>query len=249
MVKNNDVFERKSDTLYLVSGLNQSVFLAPTYKEKLENQRKTRFARSKKTKLINPEHEDIGEISELINVNSDYKEDDPGDPVQIYKNRKTGIVSSVYNSYVENIRCDQKISQMANWQVIEGTDTILGYVCHKAAISYTGRSYTAWFAPEIPINDGPWKFWGLPGLILKVTDEQDLFEWEGIGLKKSNAIIVMDKVEYDNASAFQFRNFIDKITNTVMVSFFNNNILYLSNRKRNYSKIPIELFEKNERTN
>lgn len=29
---------------------------------------------------------------------------------------------------------------------------------------------TAWYAPEIPINQGPEKYWGLPGLILEVSD-------------------------------------------------------------------------------
>ncbi len=29
---------------------------------------------------------------------------------------------------------------------------------------------TAWYTPEIPINQGPENYWGLPGLILEVTD-------------------------------------------------------------------------------
>jgi len=29
---------------------------------------------------------------------------------------------------------------------------------------------TAWYSPEIPINQGPENYWGLPGLILEVTD-------------------------------------------------------------------------------
>ena len=29
---------------------------------------------------------------------------------------------------------------------------------------------TAWYAPEIPINQGPENYWGLPGLILEVSD-------------------------------------------------------------------------------
>lgn len=31
-------------------------------------------------------------------------------------------------------------------------------------------SITAWYTPEIPINQGPENYWGLPGLILEVTD-------------------------------------------------------------------------------
>lgn len=29
---------------------------------------------------------------------------------------------------------------------------------------------TAWYAPEIPVNQGPENYWGLPGLILEVSD-------------------------------------------------------------------------------
>lgn len=105
-IKMEEGLQKKSDTLFLATGATQSVFVDPTYKEELEIQRKARIARSKKTKMVNPQHENLNDIAELINVNSDYKEDDPGHPVQIYKKRNTGVVSSVYNTYVENIRCD-----------------------------------------------------------------------------------------------------------------------------------------------
>lgn len=29
---------------------------------------------------------------------------------------------------------------------------------------------TAWYSPEIPINQGPESYWGLPGLILEIND-------------------------------------------------------------------------------
>lgn len=243
-IKTEDGLQIKSDTLFLAMGATQSVFVDPMYKEELEIQRKARIARSKKAKLVDFQQENFNDIAELININSDYKEDDPGDPVQIYKNRNTGVVSYVYNTYVENIRCDQKIEQMGDWQMAEETDSILGYACQKANVSYAGRDYTAWFAPAIPINDGPWKFWGLPGLILKVTDNQGLFEWVAIGIQNLDGDIVINKGDYDKANPIQFRDFIAKVTSKVMVSFYNNNVLYLTKRERTYTKVPIELFEK-----
>ena len=244
MIKREGILQKESDTLFLALGSTQSVFFDPIYKQELENQRQNRIARSKKAKLINPEYENLNDISELININSDYKEDHPGDPEQIYKNRTTGVISSVYNSYVDNIRCDQEIDEMSQWQMYEETDTILGYACLKAGVTYSGRDYTAWFAPEIPINDGPWKFWGLPGLILKVTDKQELFEWIAIGLENLDGDIVINKGDYEKAKPNQFRDFVDRATSTVMVSFYNNNVLYLTNKEKPYTKIPIELFEK-----
>lgn len=245
MVKDGALLEKKTDTLFLALGMTQSVFLDPTYKLKLENDRKDRFARSRKAKLINNEYENIDEVFELININSDYKEDDPGEPVQIYKKRDTGVVSSVYNSYSLNARCDQKIDEMQHRQIFDEVEDILGYSCQKAEVEYAVRHYTAWFTNEIPINDGPWKFWGLPGLILKVTDNQEQFEWLGIGIENIDADLVMDNGKYEEVGLTQFRDFVNRETSTVMVSFYNNDILYSTNRKRPYQKIPIELIEKN----
>lgn len=48
--------------------------------------------------------------------------------------------------------------------------SILDYKCIKATTRFRGRDYTAWVTKELPINDGPWKFYGLPGLILQIED-------------------------------------------------------------------------------
>lgn len=244
MIKREGILQKETDTLFLALGSTQSVYIDPIYKQELEKQRKARISRSRKAKMIDGDHENLVDVAEFININSDYKEDDPGDPVQIYKNRSTGVVSSVYNSYVDNIICDQKIDQMHQWQMLEETDTILGYACQKASVSYAGRDYTAWFTTEIPINDGPWKFWGLPGLILKVIDNQELFEWLAIGLEKKDGDIVMSKVDYEKANPKQFTDFVNRATNTIMVSFYNNGVLYMTNKERAYTKTPIELLEK-----
>ncbi len=60
-----------------------------------------------------------------------------------------------------------------NWQLYPDTFKIKNYVCNKATVSYEGRDYTAWYTPEIPISDGPYKFWGLPGLILQIYDSEN----------------------------------------------------------------------------
>jgi len=239
--KSESIIEKRSDTLFLAIGKNVSVFLDPLYKEKLEIDRKARFARSRKAKLINNEYSNINDILEVININSDYKEDDPGDPVQIYKNRNTFLVSSIYNSYVDNIQCDQMINQMHKWEIIEETDTIMGYLCQKAKINYSGRNYTAWFAKDIAVNDGPWKFWGLPGLILKCSDDDGLFEWVAIGISNLNADIVKDKVVYEKIHIKGFNNFVKRMTNEIIVSFYNNDVLYMTNKEREYERVPVEI--------
>ena len=72
----------------------------------------------------------------------------------------------------------------------EDTDSIMGFECRKATVQFAGRSYTAWFTPEIPLPFGPYKFGGLPGLILKLEDAERQFVWEAVGFERDNTPIV-----------------------------------------------------------
>ncbi len=59
-----------------------------------------------------------------------------------------------------------------NWEITNKSREIGSYTAIKAKSAFRGRYYTAWFVPDIDINAGPWKFHGLPGLIIEVTDEE-----------------------------------------------------------------------------
>ncbi|CCZ10037.1 MULTISPECIES: GLPGLI family protein [Culturomica] len=65
-----------------------------------------------------------------------------------------------------------------DWTFMPDTLRVLGYLCKKATCSFRGRDYTAWYAPDIPLSNGPWKFNGLPGLILKVEDADRDYSFE-----------------------------------------------------------------------
>ncbi len=69
------------------------------------------------------------------------------------------------------------------WKLTDETQTILGHHCQKATCRFRGRDFVAWFAADIPVKRGPWKFSGLPGLILKAYDKEKLYTWEAIGLE------------------------------------------------------------------
>lgn len=80
---------------------------------------------------------------------------------------------------------------LQEWDLQEdSTKTILGHECQKATCKFRGRVWTAWFALDIPISDGPWKFSGLPGLIMEVYDkgEQYYFCINGMQQVKSEPI-------------------------------------------------------------
>lgn len=60
------------------------------------------------------------------------------------------------------------------------TRNIAGYTCLKATADFRGRSYTAWYTIDIPLNCGPYKFHGLPGLILQIEDSAGEYRWNCI---------------------------------------------------------------------
>lgn len=70
-----------------------------------------------------------------------------------------------------------------NWQIGTETDTVCGYECIKATCHWRGRDFTAWFTPDIPVEYGPWKFGGLPGLILKVSDDDGIYTFETVAVE------------------------------------------------------------------
>lgn len=71
-----------------------------------------------------------------------------------------------------------------DWEIMNDTITIINYTCQKAICHFRGRDYTAWFCPDIPISNGPWKFGGLPGLILKLYDKDKLYTYECVGVEQ-----------------------------------------------------------------
>ena len=115
---------------------------------------------------------------------------------RIYKNYPKGkltfidkVPSSIFK-YEENI-------DMFNWQISGDTVTINGYKAQKATCDFGGRSWVAWFSPDIPYSDGPYKFNGLPGLIIKVGDTREHYVFELISIKNPENKLVIDIKEFE----------------------------------------------------
>ncbi len=101
----------------------------------------------------------------------------------LYKDR----ISMDYYSYRENPELVWKISNEKH--------KIGAYNAQKAIADFGGRKWIAWFTTEIPFPDGPYKFYGLPGLIVKVGDEAGNYSWELKGNRKTDQIAAASSVE------------------------------------------------------
>lgn len=81
------------------------------------------------------------------------------------KNNKVSFETIIlFSKYTVSQNVDLK------WNLSNEFDEILNYKVQKATTVFGGRTWVAWFAKDIPIQDGPYKFHGLPGLILKIED-------------------------------------------------------------------------------
>ncbi len=84
----------------------------------------------------------------------------------------------------DRVGFDEPLMDFSAWSLTDDTQEIAGYACQKATTSFGGREWTAWFASEIPINDGPYKFAGLPGLITKIDSEDAEYNFEMVSIRK-----------------------------------------------------------------
>jgi GLPGLI family protein len=88
--------------------------------------------------------------------------------IKDFKNKTLMLREFSYNqAYISN---EPNLPKM-NWQIFSDSTKLVGtYSCIMAKQTFRGRNYIAWFAPNIPLSDGPWKLHGLPGIILDVYD-------------------------------------------------------------------------------
>ncbi|GEN75466.1 hypothetical protein CHA01nite_12060 [Chryseobacterium hagamense] len=95
---------------------------------------------------------------------------------------KTVTVPLILNTY--DILIDEKL----DWKLLNDSATISNLKCQKAIVTYGGRMWEAWFAKNIVIQDGPYIFHGLPGLIVQIIDSSNDFKFSLIYYEREKNI-------------------------------------------------------------
>ena len=78
-----------------------------------------------------------------------------------------------------------------DWQMQNADSVVCGYSCSKAVGEWRDRRWKVWYSMDIPIDDGPWKLQGLPGLILHAEDAQGDFFFTCVGIEEKRSPIIL----------------------------------------------------------
>ena len=88
-----------------------------------------------------------------------------------------------------------------NWKISNDKQKIGEYEAQKATTEFGGRKWIAWFTESIPFPDGPYKFSGLPGLIVKIEDAEKNFSWV---LTANKPLKEFEELSYSEKLSAQF---------------------------------------------
>ena len=185
---------RSSDMRLLIGNKYSKFYSHTTF---LSDSARTSKSRVEREKLF--ENNAIG----IIELLKQYPLDES---YEIYKDyEKNTIVSTDMIPPSNHVLYNEPIHKQ-NWKILNETKQIAGYNCQKATCRFRGRNYEAWFTREIPVNEGPWKFNGLPGLIVKVYDIKEHYDFELYMVQKVtkpiifNYFEILDNIQYQEIS-------------------------------------------------
>lgn len=130
-----------------------------------------------------------------------------------------------------------KTTDPMNWTISDETKTVQGYKLQKATTTFGGRNWTAWFSKDIPFNEGPFKFRGLPGLIFEMQDSSNNFIYHLIKSQKLPAFISTDDFLESNFGTKAIP-VTEKQKKKLLVEFYNDPFAF---ERTNFSKTNTNL--------
>ena len=119
-----------------------------------------------------------------------------------------------------------------DWQLLKETKNIGQYTCFKATYtstrtvmmaessSETGETsetkteepftVTAWYTPQIPVQNGPGEYGGLPGLILEVSDGSETLLCNKIILNPEKGVDIKEPTKGKEVTDAEYKEIMEK---------------------------------------
>ena len=142
-----------------------------------------------------------------------------GTAFTVYKNfPEQGRMTSTDAIGTENYLVEEAVPDFG-WRVLDEWKEVLGYRVRRAECTFRGRDYVAWFAPELPVSEGPWKFCGLPGLILEVYDTRLQYHYvlQGLTVADDGMRVEMPDAQYIRTDVEKYLRTLRRYTENPML--------------------------------
>lgn len=165
-----------------------------------------------------------------------------GKPLVSYKNIKDKIAIEEEDVFSKEFLVTDSLKTMA-WEITDETKKIGNYTCTKAKLSVKMKEIvtkqddkkeektnlldqikpkdieiTAWFTTEIPVSNGPERYWGLPGLILEVSDGRTIFLCSKITLNPKETVKIEKPKKGKKVSRKEFEKIMEEKMSEFMPS-------------------------------
>lgn len=140
----------------------------------------------------------------------------------VYADYLAGITTFTARVGAQDYLYEEPIPEMS-WSFSDGVREIEGHTCHLAECDFRGRHYFAWYCEELQFPYGPYKFGGLPGLILALYDSERQYEFTFSKMESTESPII--RFEYDYVVTD--RKKLNKISN----EFLHNPVVYSYHHK------------------
>lgn len=175
-----------------------------TYKMLTENGEEFEFA----AKLIDNGENSVFVYPDSIAVNTKLTNYKIYENDAIFHSRKLDEIKLLTPIFNKNFYVLEKnIAKKMAWDInTPQTKEILGYNCKAAKLTFRGRKYIAYYTDDILFGSGPYKFSGLPGLILEISTEEDRFHYIATKIYLSKEKVTIED-PYTKINAKDFLSF------------------------------------------
>jgi GLPGLI family protein len=156
-----------------------------------------------------------------------------------FKNQKIKYFEKIFLTTYKSEEDYKKL----DWSIENETKKIGEFICSKALTTFAGRNYIAWFTNEIPISNGPYKFDGLPGMIIEINDSKNQHHFTLKEFKEETGKFPVNNKKIVNATMPEIKKARDNQIQNVKQSGFNLNpeLMKKVKEKLNKRNNPIEL--------